>query len=421
MVVRPRALPLLTPVETTDGTRHVWTTFSADQIDLNYANPNVLIAIIDLLLFYIEQGAEIIRLDAIAYLWKEVGTPSIHLPQTHHVVKLFRAVLDAVAPGVILITETNVPHEENISYFGEPLNENSSSVPRGNEAQMVYQFSLAPLVLHTFYTGDSRALTEWAGSLEAPFPTATFFNFIASHDGIGVRPAEGLLSQSEIQALADHTIDHGGQVSYKTNSDGTESAYELNITLFDALNNPSRPHPITDTRRFLASQAIMLSLAGVPGIYIHSLFGSRNCYSCFEQTGRARSLNRAKFQLSSLEAALSDPESSASQVFSGYKQMLRARREHPAFHPHGPQRVFFIGNQVFSVLRSPPSGDRKVLCLVNVAPENITVDLTPITAVLGHPQTWTDLITNSLFDTQVEQPNLSMEGYQYLWLTPNEN
>ena len=420
MVVRPRALPLLTPVETVDGRRYVWTTFSSDQIDLNYPNPDVLLEIIDLLLFYIENGAEIIRLDAIAYLWKEVGTSSIHLPQTHHVVKLFRAVLDVVAPGVILITETNVPHEENISYFGEPLNEDDSSMTRGDEAQMVYQFSLAPLVLHTFLTGDSRALTDWARSLVVPFPTATYFNFIASHDGIGIRPAEGLLSQEEIQALTERTQEHGGQVSYKTNSDGTQSAYELNITLFDALNNPHNPQPDLDVDRFLASQAIMLSLAGIPGIYVHSLFGSRNCYSCYQITGRARSLNREKFNFANLEAALLDPESNTSQVFSGYKQLLQARKENSAFHPYGAQKVFALGDQVFAVLRSSPRNEHSILCLVNVSPENITIDLTPITSVLANHHKWKDLITHQSFNTPGDQSKLSMQAYQYLWLSATE-
>jgi sucrose phosphorylase len=328
--------------------------------------------------------------------------------------------LDVVSPGVILITETNVPHEENISYFGESLNKDNSSMTRGDEAQMVYQFSLAPLVLHTFLTGDSHALTDWARSLVVPFPTATYFNFIASHDGIGVRPAEGLLSQEEIQALIERTQEHGGQVSYKTNSDGTQSAYELNITLFDALNDPRNPQPDLDVDRFLASQVIMLSLAGVPGIYVHSLFGSRNCYSCYQKTGRARSLNREKFQLVDLEAALLDPKSNTSQVFSGYKQLLRARKENSAFHPYGRQQLFAIGDRVFAVLRSSPSNEHSILCLVNVSPENITIDLTPITSVLANHHKWADLITHQSFDTPGDQPKLSMQAYQYLWLSPSE-
>ena len=216
-VTRPRTSPLLTPVKTTRGTKHVWTTFSADQIDLNYKNPEVLLKIIELLLFYAEQGAEVIRLDAIAYLWKEPGTTCIHLPQTHRVVKLFRSVFDQVAPGVILITETNVPHADNVSYFGNGT----------DEAQMVYNFALPPLVLHTFHTGNAQRLTNWAATLTTPSRSTTFFNFIASHDGIGVMPARGLLSESEIHELVRRTLAHGGKVSSKSNPDGSESRVRI--------------------------------------------------------------------------------------------------------------------------------------------------------------------------------------------------
>ena len=232
-VVRPRTSPLLTPVETPSGIQHVWTTFTADQIDLNYRNPAVLLEIIDVLLFYVSQGAEFIRLDAIAYLWKEIGTSCIHLPQTHRVVQLFRTILDLVAPQVMIITETNVPHAENLSYFGNGR----------NEAQLVYQFTLAPLILHTFHTGNSAKLQSWAAGLEKLPPTATFFNFIASHDGIGVRPAEGILSPEEMQYLADRTLAHGGQVSYKSNPDGSPSPDELYVTLFDALSDQEGGEP----------------------------------------------------------------------------------------------------------------------------------------------------------------------------------
>ncbi len=283
-VVRPRALPLLTLVETPGGTRHVWTTFSTDQIDLNFANPQVLLEMTDVLQHYVAQGAEIIRLDAIAYLWKTIGTPCIHLPQTHAVVKLWRAVLDAVAPEVLLITETNVPHTDNISYFGAPLPETGST----DEAQLVYNFSLAPLTLHALQTADASYLTRWAATLKPPSAGATFFNFIASHDGIGVLPARGFLNEAQVQGLADRALAHGGQVSYKSNPDGSTSAYELNITLYDFLNDPASPDPAVDVPRFMASQAILLSLAGVPGIYVHSLFGSRNCHFCFAETGRPR-------------------------------------------------------------------------------------------------------------------------------------
>ena len=411
-VVRPRALPLLTPVETADGTRHVWTTFSTDQIDLNYANPQVLLEMTDVLLHYVAHGAEIIRLDAIAYLWKTIGTPCIHLPQAHAVVKLWRAVLDAVAPGVLLITETNVPHADNISYFGAPVPETGST----DEAQLVYNFSLAPLTLHALQTGDVSYLSRWAATLKLASPEATFFNFIASHDGFGVVPARGILPETAVQGLVDRTLAHGGQVSYKANPDGSASVYELNITLYDFLNDPAAPDVETDVRRFLASQAILLSLAGVPGIYVHSLFGSRNCHSCYAETGRARSLNRKKFDRTTLEAGLADPEGHAGRVFDGYRHLLRLRRHEPAFHPLGSQQVLDLGPAVLAVLRIPPGAGRPVLCLVNVSPEPQTVQLGTGFGEMRPGEVYSDLLEPTMHITREDAMAVDLAGYQVRWL-----
>jgi len=408
-VTRPRTRPLLTAVETSAGPAHVWTTFSPDQIDLNYSNPDVLLEILDVLLFYVQQGARLIRLDAIAYLWKEVGTTCIHLPQAHRVIKLIRAVLDLAAPDVILITETNVPHEENISYFGQKLEEANENYPLGDEAQMVYQFPLGPLVLHTFRTGNATALTSWAASLEVPFHSATFLNFIASHDGIGVRPAEGLLSTAEIQGLVDQTLENGGQVSNKTNPDGSQSVYELNITLFDMINKTGTTPLELGVQRFMASQAIMLSLSGVPGIYIHSLFGAPNSHREVEKTGRARSINREKYLVSALETELADPSTRASQVFTAYTHYLSIRKEHSAFNPLAPQQILDFGSQVFALLRTAEDQEEKILCVINIteAPVDLVVEHT----ILDSP-VWTDLIS----DTEYHPGKLSLEAYQVLWL-----
>jgi sucrose phosphorylase len=355
---------LLTPVQTARGEKLVWTTFSDDQIDLNYAHPAVLLKIVEVLLFYVEKGAQIIRLDAIAYLWKKIGTPCIHLEETHRVVKLMRCALDAVAPGVILITETNVPHEDNISYFGKVLPEAGHT----DEAQLVYQFPLAPLVMHSLLSGDARVISQWAATLETPASQATFFNFTASHDGIGVMPARGLLSDAEIQALVDATLAHGGRVSYKTNPDGSKSVYELNISYFDALSNPRADEPPDlPVARFIVSQAIMLALAGVPGIYVHSLLGSQSWHEGVVQTGRNRTINRQKLARAMLERELADSASLRHQVFSAYARLLRARAADPAFHPQGGQEVLFLNDSVFALLRTSPNGESHVLCLHNIS------------------------------------------------------
>ena len=402
LVTRPRAKPLLTKVEKKSGSAHVWSTFSPDQIDLNYANPQVLLDIIDVLLFYIQQGARLIRLDAIAYLWKEIGTTCIHLDQAHRVIKLMRAVLDLAAPDVILITETNVPHEENISYFGQQLDDGL-----GDEAQMVYQFPLAPLVLHTFRTGDARVLTHWAGSLKTPHSSAAFLNFIASHDGIGVRPAEGLLNDEDLQGLVDQTLAHGGQVSYKTNTDGSQSPYELNITLFDMLSPPGDLELEVGVKRFMASQAIMLSLSGVPGIYIHSLFGAPNSHQNVAKTGRARSINREKYQVSALEEDLKDPSSRAARVFKEYAHLLNVRSAQEAFSPLSSQQVLDLDPRLFALIRGGEE-NAGVLCLINISGENVELE---IENLLDSP-TWIDLITGD----DIQPGVIRLEPYQVRWI-----
>jgi glycosidase len=361
-VVRPRALPLLTEFPTARGAEKVWTTFSADQVDLNFKNPAVLLATLRALLFYVERGAKFIRLDAIAYLWKEIGTNCIHLPQTHRVIQLWRAVLDEVAPGVRLITETNVPHADNISYFGDG----------SNEAQLVYNFALPPLVLHSLAAGNAEKLTRWAATLPPPSPQTTFFNFLASHDGIGMNPARGILSAAEIDALVARATAHGGLVSYKHNSDGSTSPYELNITYFDALSNPAAAEPTElQLKRFLVAHAIQFALAGVPGIYFHSLFGSRNDRAGAAASGIPRRINRQKLSRTGLEAELRTPGSLRAQVFAGLRELLALRRSSRAFAPAAPQVVWELDPRIFALTRESVDGTERFLCLHNVS--NTTV------------------------------------------------
>jgi sucrose phosphorylase len=407
-VVRPRALPLLTRFDTPSGPKQVWTTFSADQADLNFQNPNVLLEIIDTLLFYIDHGAQLIRLDAIAYLWKEIGTACIHLPQTHSLIKLFRAVLDVVAPHVLLITETNVPHQDNISYFGD-----------GNdEAQMVYNFALPPLILHTFYTGNSNDLSKWAAELKLPSNCTTFFNFLASHDGIGVNPARGILSDREIDDMIERVTWHGGLVSYKDGPSGAQVPYELNINYFDALSNPRADESVTtQVDRFINAQAIMLALVGVPGIYFHSLFGSRSWREGFELTGRNRTINRQKFERNAFEHELTDEFSLRHHVFQRYTQLLQARSASSAFHPHGEQQVLDYGEAIFALLRTSPDGDQRVLCLHNISNQPQLVMVNWKTVIHSSSGSLMDLITQT---EHLLDGNVVLKPYQTLWLRIKE-
>ncbi|MGH8459858.1 MAG: alpha-amylase family glycosyl hydrolase, partial [Nevskiales bacterium] len=267
LILRPRTSKFLTTFQTLRGPKLVWTTFSPDQVDLNFKNPQVLLRILEILLYYVRRGADIIRLDAVTYVWHELGTSCAHLRQTHALVQLFRSVLETVAPQVALLTETNVPHQDNISYFGDGA----------NEAHMVYNFALPPLVLFSFLSGNCRKLSQWAALLERISDRATYLNFLASHDGIGVLPVRDLLTSEEIDLMISKVIDHGGLVSYRTGADGNPSPYELNTTWFSALNSPQANESAElQADRFVASHAVAAVLHGVPAVYLPSLWGSRN-------------------------------------------------------------------------------------------------------------------------------------------------
>lgn len=405
-VTRPRSLPLLTGFQARSGEKMVWTTFSQDQVDLDFSNPDVLLEILQILMSYIARGAEFIRLDAIGYLWKEIGTACIHLPQTHRVVKLLRSFLNMYAPGVRLVSETNVPHAENISYFGDGR----------DEAQLVYNFALPPLTLHAFHTGDVRVLSQWAASLHLPSDQVTFFNFLASHDGIGVTPARDLLSPASFHSLVESSTRHGGQVSYKNNPNGSRSPYELNINYFDALSDPNLEEPTGRTiDRFIAAHAILFCLVGVPGIYFHSLFGSRSWQEGVELTGRSRSINRQKLDVRELEDELRDINSLRSRVFNGLSSLLRIRASQPAFDPHGRQRLLDVGQGTFAVFRAADDPLHSILCLQNVRAEETHCAINP-----GELWEWPanglmDLVSGSRYamDKTIQ---LNLSPYQTCWL-----
>jgi sucrose phosphorylase len=397
-VTRPRNTPLLTPYETNRGTKHVWTTFSADQIDLNLACPEVLLECLEILLLYIQYGAAVIRLDAIGFLWKQVGTTCMHLPQTHAVVKLMRDLVDDLAPGTILLTETNVPHEENISYFGD-----------GDEAHAVYQFSLAPLLLDAFLTGDAGPLNRWLSGLEFPGEAMTFFNFTASHDGIGVRPLEGLVFQERLEGLVQGVRQRGGRVSMRTKPDGTESPYELNITYVSALDSPGGLAPEEHARKFLASQGLMLALRGVPGIYFHSLVGTRNYTEGVEQTGHNRTINRRKFQSDELREILSDEDSLQRKIFDGYRRMLSIRVNQPAFHPDADQLVLKTQHEsLVALMRTSLNGNQRILVLLNVGEAPVTVDVQTVAEFEGKD----DLLTGA----SVKNGAFRLASHDIAWL-----
>ncbi|WNB86583.1 alpha-amylase family glycosyl hydrolase [Cellulomonas sp. ATA003] len=391
-VVRPRTTPLVHEYRRPDGTvAHAWTTFGPDQVDVDVRTPAVLLDLTDVLLGYVARGATTVRLDAIGFLWKRSGTTCLHLPETHDVIRVWRALVDELCPGTLLLTETNVPHEDNITYLGDG----------SDEAHMVYQFALPPLVLHAFVTGRSTALTAWAAGIGPVSETATWFNFLASHDGIGVRPTQGLLSDEDRALLVERTLARGGQVSMARRPDGSEQVYELNTNYLDALVPPGDPDPdASAVTRGLAAHAILLSLVGVPAIYHHSLLGSRQDRAGMVASGIPRRINREVLDADRLAAELaSSPRRSG--MLEGLRHLLGVRRTLPGFSPFAPQGVETRDERVLVVRRAAGSKD-EVVAVVNVSAEPVTLP------GLGG----TDVLTGQ------RHTALRLGPHGYAWLVP---
>ncbi|WP_251548935.1 alpha-amylase family glycosyl hydrolase [Neobacillus muris] len=391
IVVRPRTSPLFHEYSGENGVKTAWTTFSEDQVDLNFKHFPVLLEMTDILLEYAYHGGTSIRLDAIGFIWKESGTTCMHLPQAHAIIQLWHLVLDYSKPNTQMITETNVPHQENISYFGDGT----------NEAHMVYQFSLPPLVLHTFTTHDASTLTAWAKTIEKVSGEATYFNFLSSHDGIGMRPTEGLLTEAEKQRLVEKVLENGGKVSYKNNPDGTQSVYELNINYSDALLN--KEEDLTEelqVQKILAAHSILLSVIGVPAIYYHSLLGSRNDEKGYLESGINRRINREKLEYNRIVTEL-EQDSRRKQIFEGMKKLMAIRQQHGAFSPYAPQEVLDLGEQVFALKRTNQDTGEDLYFIVNVSSEPVTVDL---------DRNVTDLISGEKVNGK-----LVLGSYQFIW------
>lgn len=403
---RPRTSDVLTKFYSIDGPIWVWTTFSPDQIDLNFRNPKVLLTVIDTLLHYVRRGADLVRIDAATYMWHQPGTSSASLEETHELIKIFREVLDIAAPEVALVTETNVPHAENVSYFGDGH----------DEAQMVYNFALPPLVLHAFYRADATWLSKWAANLVYPTTSTTYLNMLDTHDGIGLLGASEILPKEEIDYIVERAQDHGALISYRTANGGVEP-YEINTTWYSALNPAaSSEDRELQVKRFTASRAIALALRGVPGIYLHGLIGSRNNLDAALASGVKRDINRATLDEAELRAQIRDPNSRLSLINRYLGRLLELRVQRKAFHPNGPQTVLFLDRRAFVLKRSSPDDSEHVVVIVNVSADSFPLEI-PAAELHGQRQ-WYGMFTGRGFEVKDGVLRIELQPYDIRWLAP---
>jgi sucrose phosphorylase len=400
MVTRPRTTPLLQEVETAMGTRYVWCTFSHDQIDLDFRNPDVLLEIVRIIRLHIDMGVRIIRLDAVAFLWKELGTNCIHLPQTHAVIQLMRLLMDYATETVILLTETNVPKAENLSYFG-----------RRNEAHVVYNFPLPPLTLHAMMSGSARYLNDWQRTMPPAPLGCAYLNFTGSHDGIGMRPAEGLLPPPEIGEIIDTIHEIGGKVSMRSLPGGGEAPYELNCTFFEAMGHTFKGTDDLHVERFLCSQTIPMSLEGIPAFYIHSMLATPNDLEAVERRGMNRAINRHRWDYPELQEKLADPDTIHARVLAALSERLKIRAQQPGFHPNATQFTLNVDDRIFGLWRQSLDRAQSIFALHNVSDETIEIPQADLNLIAD--ERWVDLLSGETIETGP----VTMAPYRCRWIT----
>ncbi|MEL0629929.1 sugar phosphorylase [Psychromonas aquatilis] len=401
-VVRPRTSDLLRETETARGTKHVWCTFSHDQVDFDFRNPEVLKSFVSIIRLYLDMGVKIFRFDAVAFLWKKLNSTSINLPETHEVIRLLRSLLEHAEKDAVIITETNIPNTQNLTYFGN-----------ANEAHAIYNFSLPPLLINSLVTGSCLYLKRWLMSMPPSQNGTAYFNFIASHDGIGLRPAEGLLSDYELTTLVETMAEFGGKISWRTTESGEPKPYEINIALYDALQGTTKGKDKLGLQRFICAHAIMFGLEGIPGVYIHSLLGTKNDYEKVENTQQNRSINRHRWDYDLLKDSLEDETNHHSIVLASLKELLDIRIKQPAFHPNATQFTLHLGLQLFGFWRQSLDRKQSIFSVSNISGHEMELVIQDLNLIMT--DSWFELISGEALNVDAEM--MMLAPYQTVWLT----
>ncbi len=402
-VVRPRSSSLFSQINTDDGPKQVWTTFGPDQIDLNWHNPKMTLEFLNLITTYLSNGIKWLRLDAVGFIWKESGTTCLHLSKAHSIVKLLRVLLNNLLDDGVLITETNVPQKENLSYL----------IP-DDEAHMAYNFPLPPLLLEAIITSRADILNSWIFDWPILPEDTTLFNFTASHDGVGLRALEGLMNEQRIKDLLINCEKRGGLVSHRRLSNGDDKPYELNISWWSAMEDSSRDAKRFQYERFILSQLLVMALKGVPAFYLPALLASENDIKSFSMTGQRRDLNREKFKSENLSAVLNNPESNANKNLKYLRNAMDVRSELKQFHPRSGMKCLSKGRSDIVVIKRGKGPD-SVFAIHNMTENKINYQLNDndLPKIIDNDFNTHDFLTSTKYNCK----NISLDPFQVIWLS----
>jgi glycosidase len=403
------------------GQGWVWTTFSRSntpdgnidtrQVDFNFKNSKVFIEFLKIILEYISHGARWIRLDAIGYLWKEIGTNCLHRPQTHVITQLYSEILALLESfSIVLIAEVNEPQEKALQYLG---------LTEEPESDMIYLFTHFPLAVHAILSGTAKYYMNWLPSL-IPAIGKLFVTVLGTHDGMGQKPIGDWLPSSEKEFLQTTLVNkHGALPNFAHLSGGQKIIYELCSTPWSFINPKNSKHDRKIAiRRYSAVFTLGLMIKGVPSIYINGLLGIPNSEETLDEN---RTVNRQRLNESELLNILRDEANINSQILTELLRITEIRQNEPSFDLAGRFKPVTIHDSIVSIILSSNDQKDNLLAMVNVSNEivNLKLDLKNLGGNKQRPEIHlVDILANEIIreTSNISEISVMLEPYQARWI-----
>ncbi|MBK8048332.1 MAG: amylosucrase [Anaerolineales bacterium] len=401
----------------TEIDRWVWTTFNVFQWDLNYRNPAVFREMAGEMLYLANAGAEVLRLDALAFTWKEMGTVCESLPKAHTLVQAFNALLRIAAPSLLFKSEAIVHPDEVAKYI-------SSS-----ECQLSYNPLLMALLWNSLATREVRLLRQSLSRRFQIAPDTAWVNYVRCHDDIG-----WTFDDTDAQALGINGYDHRRflnafytgrfpgsfarglpfQENPRTGDARISGMLASLAGLESALRSGNTAEIELAVRRILLVHAIILSIGGVPLLYLGDEIGAMNDYGYVEDPAKAvdsRWVHRPRTDWAKREVR-HDAATIEGRIYQGLQHLIAVRKATPAFGGNKTEVINVGNDHVFAYARISTGGQR-VLVLANFSEGTQAIAANEL-RLYGLNYHFADLVTQR--DLVLGSEPLVLEPYQVLWL-----
>lgn len=405
----------------------VMTVFHSYQWDLNYTNPTVFIEMLENIFYWANQGVDILRLDAVAFLWKKMGTASQNEEEAHLILQLFKDCCQVVSPGLLFIAEAIVAPTEIIKYFGE-------DAVVAKECEIAYNATYMALLWDAVATKNAKLLNQGIKSLPGKLEQATWLNYLRCHDDIGFGFDDNDIYQIGYDAAAHRQFLIDYFVGKHTDSIATGRLFGQNDKTGDARVSGSlaslvglekavqmKDQKLIDSccEHIILLHSLIMSFGGIPLLYYGDELGMLNDYS-FEQDEQkwqdSRWLHRPTFDWQQVEARHRQG-TIEHRIFNQLRALIKIRKVTPAFADFNNRDLLEVDNDaIFGFIRyDVQTPSEKVYVVANMSPEPQRLALSQVTqSNFIRPSGLIDLWSNRAPIAYADE--IVLRGFQFYWL-----